>query len=463
MDPGLRSNPWVSWSILSVLLGSLAACGAEQPAAALAPAPSSNIGAAGSLGAGGAAGVAGAVNAGASNAGADNAGAATGGSSTGPLIELPQELPSAYPAPTAPRTCLAMVTLTEPRQPAVAAADAGIAPSDALPVTAVSFDAGVGELEQRPTAPQLLSQTGCFADTVQHQVSAEFVPYVIRSPLWTDGAHKERFFSVPTGTTITVQADGSWLWPVGSVLIKSFAFDFPTTNGTERRPVETRLMKKLGEGRWHYWSYRWNEQGSDATLLDGSDEAYFGVAGETESLHYLFPSERSCRSCHGYQTEGVLGPTALQLDLEVSIQGTVRRQLDMLSELGVVAAQQVPNVGLVNPANETAPLEARARSYLHGNCAHCHHPGGYAPPDVTMDLRITTPLRDADLCGAYADSPSGTAHFRIAPGNLDDSDLWQRFTTDSLWRMPIVGTGLHDPLGEKVIKDWIESLESCPQ
>jgi uncharacterized repeat protein (TIGR03806 family) len=327
----------------------------------------------------------------------------------------------------------------------------------------LAADAGVQNSEDRPPVPQLLSQTGCFADIAQHLVSAEFVPYLMRSPLWTDSAHKDRFFSVPTGTTITLTPNGNWEWPIGSVLIKNFSFDFQGSSGVERRPVETRLMKRFPDGRWQYWSYRWNEEGSDATLLTDAVESYLTVVGQSEPLRYVYPSELSCRSCHGFHTEGVLGPTAMQLDMEVSSQGVVRRQLDLLSELGVIAQQQPAPSGLVNPANETATVEARARSYLHGNCAHCHHPGGYAPPDVLMDLRITTPLRDAELCGAESDYASSTAHLRISPGKPEESDLWLRFTSDGLWRMPVIGTGLHDPLGERVIREWIESLESCPQ
>jgi uncharacterized repeat protein (TIGR03806 family) len=324
-------------------------------------------------------------------------------------------------------------------------------------------DAGAqADAEDRPAAPLLLSQTGCFADIAQHQVSVEFVPYLMRSPLWTDSAYKDRFFSVPAGTTITLTPNGTWDWPVDSVLIKNFSFDFQGARGVERRPVETRLMKRFPDGRWQYWTYRWNEQGTDATRLDDAVETDLTVVGQPNPLHYVYPSELSCRTCHGFQTEGVLGPTAMQLDLEISTHGLVRRQLDLLNELGVIEQQQPPPSELVNPANETATLEARARSYLHGNCAHCHHPGGYAPPDVLMDLRITTPLRDAELCGAESDYSSSSALLRIAPGKPEESDLWLRFTSDGLWRMPVIGTGLHDPLGEQVIRAWIESLESCP-
>jgi uncharacterized repeat protein (TIGR03806 family) len=444
---------------LSFLSALILGCGSQVPDADPTQPPTSSLaGTAGETGAAGSAGTAGVAGA-AGEAGIHDAGeAGSAGATAGPLVELPQELTATYPSADAPRSCLLMVTLDDEATP-TPIQDGGVG-------NAIAADAGAEaaqDPDHRPLAPQLLSQTGCFADIAQHQVSAEFVPYLMRSPLWTDSAHKDRFFSVPLGTTITRTPNGTWDWPIGSVLLKNFSFDFQGSSGVERRPVETRLMKRFPDGRWQYWSYRWNELGSDATLLEDAVETDLTVVGQPNPVRYVYPSELSCRTCHGFQTEGVLGPTAMQLDLEISTQGLVRRQLDLLSELGVIERQEAPPSELVNPANETATLEARARSYLHGNCAHCHHPGGYAPPDVLMDLRITTPLRDAELCGAEVDYSSSTARWRIAPGNLAESDLWQRFTSDGLWRMPVIGTGLHDPLGEQVIRDWIESLESCPQ
>ena len=55
-----------------------------------------------------------------------------------------------------------------------------------------------------------------------------------------------------------------------------------------------------------------------------------------------------------------------------------------------------------------------ARAYLHGNCGHCHRPGGWTPPDLDMDLLFTTepelkwPLAMAKL-GVDISMLSGTA------------------------------------------------------
>lgn len=385
------------------------------------------------------------------------------------MVEAPVALPSTLPLTLAvPHTCFASVTLAQGEGEAAPepVADAGAASAGAGSALPGSLDAGFRDDDDdpRPPAPRLLSESGCFADTATGQLAPEMIPYVIRSPLWTDGAHKARYFTVSEGSRIEVRPDGSWLWPLGTVMLKNFAFEFVADEGTVVRNVETRIFKKMSNGRWRYWSYEWNAQGTDASLLDDGKQVVLDIAGDNGPLPYIFPGEMTCQACHGFTSEGVLGPNAAQLDLQVQLQSGARRQLELLAELGVVDAQMASptGTGLVDPANETAPIEARARSYLDGNCAHCHRPDGYAPPDVLMDLRISTPLSEAELCGAPSNFPSDRATLRIAPGEPENSDLWLRFTSDGLTRMPMVGTWMHDPTGEAVIKEWIESLQSCP-
>ena len=47
-----------------------------------------------------------------------------------------------------------------------------------------------------------LSQTGLYRDFASRTVDASIFQYTPRYPLWSDGAEKQRYLSIPAGTTI---------------------------------------------------------------------------------------------------------------------------------------------------------------------------------------------------------------------------------------------------------------------
>jgi hypothetical protein len=56
----------------------------------------------------------------------------------------------------------------------------------------------------------------------------------------------------------------------------------------------------------------------------------------------------------------------------------------------------------------------------------------------------------------------GTATKLIAPGSPPDSILSRRLAATDSKRMPPVAVTITDPLGTKLIDDWISSLTACP-
>ena len=123
--------------------------------------------------------------------------------------------------------------------------------------------------------PTRLSETGLFADLPRHRPVAGAIPYAVTSPLWSDGASKERFVVWPTGTAgeapPTIDVDGGdrgWTLPEGCMTVKSFALDVPTADGPRRRWIETRVMVRQ-QGEWTGYSYRWNDAQTDADLEIG--------------------------------------------------------------------------------------------------------------------------------------------------------------------------------------------------
>jgi len=276
------------------------------------------------------------------------------------------------------------------------------------------------------------------------------VPYTVRSPLWTDGALKERWIALPPETVIGYSPDGPWSFPQGAVLLKSFL-------AGPDDPIETRLMVRRGDG-WTSASYRWD--GDDAALLNDSLEESVTLADGTVS-QWLFPAPGACASCH---SGGAIGPVSAQLDTDYDYGGDVRSQLDEMARVGLFdLADPVLPEPLARPGDSGADLEDRARSWLHGNCAHCHRPGGWAPPEMDMDLRAQIPLAQARTCGVPVqfDMAPEAGAYRLSPGFSDDSALWGRTQSDGLFRMPPVGVSISDPLGAELLRTWIDGRQDC--
>ena len=334
--------------------------------------------------------------------------------------------------------------------PLVAVPDAQILVSPATEVElALAPDAG------SEMFPVQLSATGCFDLDGEDPVepASGLIPYFVRSPLWTDGAFKHRYLVIPPGESATVDESGHLEFPPGSLLFKAFGFTFADA----KRPVEMRVMRRNAR-TWSFFTYRFDEAG-DATVLSSREEATFDVEldGEPTSVDYLFPDSTSCRTCHSSSRE-VLGPRVDQLAGLLDYGDEERDQLDVLANLGLV--EHVAATPMADPADPAASPDDRARAYLDANCAHCHRPGGWVPPDLTLDLRYATSLDDTQTCGVRMQYPSPfvTGDYRVVPGNPDQSALYQRMMTRDLGQMPLLATSLVDPLAEELIAQWIRAL-----
>ena len=92
----------------------------------------------------------------------------------------------------------------------------------------------------------------------------------VNAPLWSDGADKQRYFAIPDGMTIAIGADNDWDLPIGSVAMKTFSV------GGKR--IETRLFMRHDDGGWAGYTYEWNADGKDATLLAANRPIWSSVA-----------------------------------------------------------------------------------------------------------------------------------------------------------------------------------------
>jgi uncharacterized repeat protein (TIGR03806 family) len=320
--------------------------------------------------------------------------------------------------------------------------------------------------------PERLSDTGCFSDLETLEPGPDLIPYDVNSALWTDGAFKPRYMVVPSPETIKITMNGSWEYPNGSVLIKVFGFEFTDGDPDSRRAVETRFMVR-NEGRWNYYTYQWNDEGTEGQLLAERKTVEYTIetGSGPEVIEYLFPEHDDCVTCHFQPNDEVLGPKTSQINRNRDYYGVVANQLVAMDEIellakvfgadGAIDPSEEPT--MANPQQGRGSLEEQARAYLDANCGHCHRPNAYASSnDHGLDLRYEVSLEDSGLCDPMKYFPEWAGTPRVAPGNPQGSGVLQRFVLEDAQRMPSIGTSVVDPFGTDLLSRWIAQLRSCP-
>ena len=243
--------------------------------------------------------------------------------------------------------------------------------------------------------------------------------------------------------------------------MKSFYLDMVRGDPSSRRIVETRLLIKAGESeRWEGFSYRWNEAGTDAELLiPGGTERYEIVdpeaPGGRSHVDYIFPATEDCGRCHTPQVGQVLGVRTAQLNGLHDYEGTPAHQLEVWNRLGLFTEEigggfeEFPR--WEDPADASAQLAGRARSYLAANCANCHLPGGLRRTEI--DLRYDTPLEATGTVDALSnlDDLDGVDRRILLPGDAANSVLVLRMLALDDRRMPPLASGIVDAEGARLL------------
>ena len=301
--------------------------------------------------------------------------------------------------------------------------------------------------------PLQLSATGCVDTSDPTRPASGLIPYAPNAPFWSDGADKERWMALPDGQRIAVGNDGDWGLPAGSVLVKHFRL------GT--RLVETRLLMRHPDGEWAGYTYQWNAQQTEATRVIG------GKTAQIDGYTWIFPSERQCLACHTEAAGRTLGLETAQLNGELTYPQTGRtaNQLQTLNGIQLLTPQLTgtPDAlpALADPYGTAGTLDARARAYLHTNCAQCHRPGGGTGTD--LDLRHDTPLAATGACNVVPQRGDlGIANaLVIAPGDSARSVLVARMDRRDAAAMPPLASLEVDAQGVALVAEWIDSLSGC--
>ena len=380
-----------------------------------------------------------------------------------------------------------------------------------------------GDVEENDF-PMALSETGLFSDVAQHQFASGVLSYSVNAEQWADGALQTRAMAIPAYPNeegklaperIQFQNSRAWKMPEGTVLLKTLSI--PTSSGQLR--AETQMLT-LQNGDWAAYVYKWNEEGTDALLVDDAGENVVLKYGDKE-IPWRHASRAECMFCHSRAAGFALGMDTLQINREHShsdptlpknqlaawdkiglfsdnwaksvrteleekfiAEATDEEKLDSqqlkskakrhvqqlfggsrayshpLSDRLAVTPQSKSYAKQVDPYDLSQPLEERAWSYLHTNCANCHTGAGGGNAAINLAIDVAREKREVfDVAPKHLHFDLPKAKI-IAPGKPSSSVLLHRMELTGPGKMPIIGRNTVDQKGIQLIREWILSMES---
>ncbi|WP_152053812.1 PQQ-dependent sugar dehydrogenase [Tautonia marina] len=327
--------------------------------------------------------------------------------------------------------------------------------------------------ERNVAFPTTLSDTGLFASVEHHEPADGVIPFEVNSRQWLDGATAEHWAAFPGQSSATYYANGK---PIpGLVDWHAFRMHFPkdavlmrTLSLAERR-LETQLLHYDGL-EWRAYTFAWREDQLDADLVP-TEGAEIALPDLGPDRVWQFQSRGQCMSCHSNQSEYALAFLPEQLN-RPGPDG--KNQLVSLTEAGFLHraddegdplppfddASAALERRLADPVDDRQPIEARARSYLHTNCGHCHsdHGGGSVPLRLQFNLPLNA-LNAVDVPPTRGDLTLPDARI-ITPGDPYSSTLYFRMAKFGRDRMPHIGSEQPDEEGLELVARWITSMRA---
>lgn len=314
-------------------------------------------------------------------------------------------------------------------------------------------------------APKL-SDYRLFTDAAGRRPNG-LTPYALNTPLFSDYAEKHRFLYLPPGTKAAYRAEGVLDFPVGTALVKTFAYPADLRRPDEKvRYLETRLLIRKREG-WVALAYVWNEEQTEAVLKRAGarlDVSFVDARGQARQVDYAVPNQNQCKECHQLdKTLLPVGPKARNLNGTFAYAGGAENQLAHWSRRGLLSGapkpQDAPRTARWDDPAE--PTAARARAYLDANCAHCHNPRAVASNSgLFLNLEETrAPALGVGKAPVAAGRGSGGLRVSVEPGHPEASILAYRMaSTEPGVMMPELGRSLTHEEGLALIRQWIAGM-----
>jgi len=317
----------------------------------------------------------------------------------------------------------------------------------------------------------MLSEYHLFADVKNQVPNQGVIPYALNASHFVDYAVSHHFLYLPPGKQAGYDESDVFSFPVGTVLIQSLGFLHDVRDPQQgERLVETRLLIHQTRG-WLAVPYLWNEEGTDArrAVIGGKTVVHWIQADGTPRSHeFITPDMNQCKRCH--KNQDAVRPIGVRArNLNCRLAGGEVNQLTEWVKTGLLAGAPPEEdwpLGIDWRDPSAGSTEARARTWLDINCAHCHNPAGAASVSgLDLSLQQQLPVR----FGVYkppvaAGRGSSGFKFGIDPGSPETSFLLHRIrSTDPGAMMPTVGRTLVDVEGTALVEQWIREMKADQQ
>jgi hypothetical protein len=308
------------------------------------------------------------------------------------------------------------------------------------------------ECENVTSPPVSLVCTGLYADVAAKLIAPGVAAYAPAVPLWSDGAEKQRWISLPPGTTIDNSDPNEWIFPVGTRAWKEFSSD--------GHRVETRLWHKVRSNYWVNATYAWNADETEATRTAGGDIPFGGDGGT-----YHIPTKDECEKCHRGRTEFLLGFDQVGLGL-AGATGLNLEALVAAGRLTVPPASTTLTIG-----DDGTGLAAPALGWLHSNCGTTCHNSNSNATAFAAGMRVRLDANQLDgrsvldfdalrtTVGVVVLAPAWRGQVRILPGDPENSLLYHLISNRGTGnQMPPIASRAIDLERIPWLLDWIARM-----
>jgi hypothetical protein len=305
------------------------------------------------------------------------------------------------------------------------------------------------------SAPRTLECTGLYSDFTAKRMAGDVRAFQPGAQLWSDGAEKRRFISLPNGGVIDASNVDEWVFPVGTKTWKEFS--------AGGRLIETRYFEKVRDDKWVRATYIWSADGTQAKREDN------GATVEADGKSFAIPDTNQCDKCHQGRTDRVLGFEAVGLASPLA-QGVTLQKLNEEKRIDPPIAPESVQI----PEDATGRARA-ALAWLHANCGTACHSRGIQADATATDLWLRLDARQlawgrvsaldpfATSVGATVKTPKWSGQTRLDPGHPEGSLIVHLAESRDGDQMPPIGTKIADEEGLRAVREWIGAMKSLPR